>query len=85
MNTACQYYLSTLFPIWRTHKVKGKRMVSILTSVAAYLTAIADLLPSGDPRTFASAAALLDLLALTPVSLGHLSVHFLPLALPRKG
>lgn len=60
-------------------------MVSILTSVAAYLTAIADLLPSGDPRTFASAAALLDLLALTPVSLGHLSVHFLPLALPRKG
>lgn len=49
MNTACQYYLSTLFPIWRTHKVKGKRMVSILTFVAAYLTAVVDLLLSGDP------------------------------------
>lgn len=60
-------------------------MVSILTSVAAYLTAVADLLIDGDPRTLSLAAALLDLLALTLISLEQLLVLFLPLALPRKG
>ena len=60
-------------------------MVSILTSVAAYLTVVADLLMDGDPRTLSLAAALLDLLALTLISLEQLLVLFLPLALPRKG
>lgn len=60
-------------------------MVSILTSVAAYLTAVADLLIDGDPRTLSLAAALLALLALTLISLEQLLVLFLPLALPRKG
>lgn len=60
-------------------------MVSILTSVAAYLTVVADLLIDGDPSTLSLAAALLDLLALTLISLERLRVLFLPLALPRKG